>query len=88
MAVLQLVRRQDPKISSIVADYEACGYDAVKYLYERGCRHIGMIDGAQHLAPYKLRLDGYRRAVSELGLEEIPAVEQGADVDRHLQGRG
>lgn len=71
VAVLQLVRRQDPKISSIVADYEACGYDAVKYLYERGCRHIGIIDGAQHLAPYKLRLDGYKRAVTELGLEEI-----------------
>ena len=71
VAVLQIVRRQDPKISSIVADYEACGYDAVKYLYQKGCRHIGIVDGAQHLEPYKLRRDGYRRAMRELGLEEI-----------------
>ena len=71
VAVLQLVRRQDPKISSIVGDYELCGYDAVKYLYGRGCRQIGMIDGAQHLAPYKLRFDGYKRAMTELGLELI-----------------
>jgi len=69
VAVLQLVRRQEPRISSIVADYEACGYDAVRYLYDKGCRRIGMIDGAQHLAPYKLRFDGYRRAIAELGLE-------------------
>ena len=77
VAVVQLVRRQDPKISSVVADYEACGYDAVKYLYEKGCREIGMIDGAQHLAPYKLRLDGYKRAVTELDLTpNLSASEQ------------
>ena len=71
VSVVQLVRRQDPKISSVVADYEACGYDAVKYLFNRGCRQIGIIDGAQHLAPYKLRRDGYMRAVGELGLTPI-----------------
>lgn len=71
VAVLQIVRRQDPKISSIVADYEACGYDAVQYLYRKGCRQIGIIDGAQHLAPYKLRWDGYKRAVQDLELSEL-----------------
>ena len=71
ISVVQLIRRQDPKISSIVADFEACSYDAVKYLYNKGCRQIGIIDGAQNLAPYKLRRDGYMRAVEELGLSEI-----------------
>ena len=71
VSVLQIVRRQDPKISSIVADYEACGYDAVQYLYEKGCRKIGIIDGAQHLEPYKLRRDGYKRAIQELGLDVL-----------------
>ena len=71
VSVLQIVRRQDPKISSIVADYEACGYDAVKYLYQKGCRQIGIIDGAQHLEPYKLRRDGYKRAIQELGLDVL-----------------
>ena len=39
--------------------------------YKKGCRSIGLIAGAQHLAPYKGRYEGYRKAVAELGLEEI-----------------
>ena len=69
IAVLQLVRKQEPRISSVIADYEACGYDAVRYLHKKGCREIGLIDGAQHLAPYKDRYEGYCRAMGELGLE-------------------
>lgn len=70
IAVVQLVRRQDHSISSIVADYETCGYEAVTYLYEKGCREIGLIAGAQHLEPYKGRYTGYRKAIKKLGLEE------------------
>ena len=70
IAVVQLVREQEPRISSIVADYEMCGYDAVRFLYDRGCRNIGLISGSLHLAPYRKRQDGYCRAVRELGLEE------------------
>lgn len=69
--VLQLVRKQEPRISSVTADYEGCGYEAVRHLYARGCRQMGLIDGAQHLAPYRDRYLGYCRAVEELGLEEI-----------------
>ena len=68
--VLQLVRRQDKQLSSVVADYEGSGYDAVKYLYGRGCREIGIVAGAQHLAPYKGRYEGYKKAIRELGLNE------------------
>ena len=70
ICVIQLVREQEPRISSIVADYEACGYEAVQFLYNRGCRNIGLISGSLHLAPYKKRQDGYCRAIGELGLEE------------------
>ena len=70
IAVIQLVREQEPRISSIVADYEACGFEAVRFLYQKGCRNIGLISGSLHLAPYKKRQDGYCRAVRELGLEE------------------
>ena len=70
IAVIQLVREQEPRISSIVADYEACGYEAVRFLYGKGCRHIGLISGALHLAPFRQRQDGYARAVRELGLDE------------------
>lgn len=68
IAVLQLVRWQNPEISSIVANYEACGYDAVHFLYKKGCREIGLIDGANHLMPYKGRYDGYMKAIGELDL--------------------
>lgn len=70
VAVVQMVRRQERALSSITADYESCGYEAVKYLYGKGCREIGLIAGAQHLAPFKERYVGYRKAVRQLGLEE------------------
>ena len=41
----------------------------MQYLYARGCREIGLIDGAQHLAPYKDRYVGYCNALKELALE-------------------
>ena len=69
--VVQLVRRQELELSSVVADFENSGYEAVNYLYKKGCRAIGLIAGAQHLAPYRGRYEGYRKAMGELGLEEI-----------------
>ena len=69
--VVQIIRRQDPELSSVVADYAASGRDAVRMLYHRGCRHIGLINGYLHLAPYRDRYEGYRQAVQELGLEEL-----------------
>jgi len=70
IAVVQIVRQQEGQISSVVADYEACGYDAVKVLYQKGCREIGLINGALYLAPYRGRHDGYRKAIKEFGLSE------------------
>lgn len=71
MPILQMIRCQDRKISSIVADYEACGYNAVRFLYDKGCRQIGLVDGSLQLAPYKQRYDGYCRAMGYFGLEGI-----------------
>ncbi len=71
IAVVQLVRRQEAELSSVIGDYEACGRDAVHFLASKGCRSIGIIGGAQHLAPFRERFEGYRRAIRELGLEEI-----------------
>ena len=76
-AVLQMMRCQDPGISSIVAEYEACAYDAARYLYGRGCRRIGLISGPQELVPFRLRYEGYARAMEELGLEQITCVGKG-----------
>ncbi len=73
IAVTQIVRRQEPRISSIVADYNACGQNAVDYLYAKGCRHIGLIAGYSHQSPFQGRYEGYSKAISEHGLTEILA---------------
>lgn len=69
--VVQLVRKQERNISSVVADYEACGYDAVQFLYQKGCRNIGLIAGSLHLYPYQGRYNGYCHAIEELGLQKM-----------------
>ena len=73
IAVTQIVRKQENSISSVVADYDACGYDMVRYLYGKGCREIGLINGPMNLAPYRERYHGYSRAMKELGLFETCA---------------
>lgn len=74
IALTQIVRKQESSISSVIADYEACGYETVKYLYSKGCREIGLINGSTSLAPYRERYNGYHRAMEELGLNETCAT--------------
>ena len=75
LAVMQIIRRHDDTLSSIVSDYETGSYNAVKYLYAKGCRKIALINGIHEgiysLMTYRTRYEGYIRAVRELGLEEI-----------------
>lgn len=77
LAVTQIVRRQDESISSVIVNYEKCGYDAVRYLYQKGCQNIGLINGSMKLAPYKERYIGYHKALTELGLTETVVLNQG-----------
>ena len=83
IAVVQIIRRQDAHISSVVADYDACGYEAVHYLAAKGCRQIGLINGDEALAPYHDRRIGFHRAMQELGLPETTAqfLEPGDSFD-------
>ena len=53
ISMLQIVRCQDARISSIVADYRVCGADAAKYLRARGCRKLGLINGSFQYAPIR-----------------------------------
>ena len=71
IAVTQIIRYQDETLSSVIVDYEKCGYQAVHYLYKKGCRHIGLISGSLKLSPYKHRYEGYHKASEELNLTEI-----------------
>ena len=69
--VVQIIRDQIPRMNSIVADYEATGYDAVQYLYRLGSRSIGFLGGNNKIIPFRDRYIGYQRALKELGLEEL-----------------
>lgn len=70
IAVAQVVRQQERDISSVVADYHACGYGATVFLAGKGCREIGLITSSTALAPYSERYQGYIHALAELGLPE------------------
>jgi LacI family transcriptional regulator len=75
--VVQIVRAQDEAISSVCGDYEACGYHAVEFLYKKGCRKIGLINGSMDLAPYRKRYLGYKHALLDLRLTEYSAARAG-----------
>lgn len=74
LTITQIVRQQDSTINSVIVNYENCGYEATKYLAAKGCREIGLINGTMKLAPYQGRYNGYKRALTELGLAETSAI--------------
>ena len=73
MPVVQVIRRYDLKMSSVVVDYTNIGYQSVKFLYKQGCRKIGLINGSEKIPPYADRYRGYKQAIKELDLPEITA---------------
>lgn len=85
--VIQFVRRDNLGLSSVTADFEACAYGGVRYLADKGCRRIGLINGSASIGPYRERLSGYKRAMAELGLPEILASD-GAEANSYEYGYG
>ncbi len=77
ISILQAIRKQDSSLSSILPDYYDNGYEAVKFLYSKGCRKIGLIIGNLSIHPYMERHNGYMKAMKELSLESIIAMDEG-----------
>lgn len=71
LPIAQIIRRQERDISSVIADYEACGYQATLFLADKGCHEIGLINGSIKLAPYEGRYSGYKKAIALRHLPEI-----------------
>lgn len=71
ISVIQIIRKQELHLSSVIANYKQSAYRAVKYLAEKGCKEIGLINGPMSLSTYYERYQGYKKAISELGLKEI-----------------
>lgn len=57
----------------VIFDNHRAMTDMVGYLFERGHRRIGYIGGPSELEVSRVRLDGFRDAVTELALESGPA---------------
>lgn len=61
----------DPGIAGachVTVDREEVGRLAVRHLYERGCRRIGIALRGLHLPTQKVRLEGYRKEIRACGL--------------------
>ncbi len=72
-AVVQLIRKQDESISSVISNYYDASKQAVRFLYRKGCRYIGLLHGNVNVKPFEERLKGYRKVIRELHLPEIIA---------------
>ena len=81
MPVVQVVRKQDDTISSVVVDYEDIGYRATMHLIDKGCKNIGFISGATMIRPYAERYEGYKKALKKKKLTEITAERES-----HMRG--
>lgn len=77
MSIVQIVRNQETKLSSVIANYETSAYEATKFLFKKGSRCISLINGNMELAPYRDRYSGYHNATIELGLDEIHIESHG-----------
>ncbi len=79
-AVIQMIRKQDEGISSVISNYSDSAKESVRFLYKKGCRHIGLLHGNENVKPFEERLRGYRKVTRELHLPEIIAGTDGFGV--------
>jgi len=68
--LVQVIRGLESGMDAVMMDNFRIAYDAVEYLYKTGHRHIAIASGRQELNLYRRRLEGYRQALSDLGLEQ------------------
>ncbi len=69
----------------VVDDFEA-GYNTTKHLLKTGCKQIAIISTIYNSSVGKLRVEGYKKALSENGIEysERHVVNVGKDDDMQL----
>ncbi|TDR71436.1 LacI family DNA-binding transcriptional regulator [Paludibacterium purpuratum] len=89
---LVLVDRQWKSLEcdTVTTDHRMGAYLATRHLIELGHRHIACISGPEHLAPSRLRIAGWREALTEAGLADDTLLlgdftsQGGHDVTCHL----
>lgn len=68
--LVQVIRGLESGMDAVMMDNFRIAYDAVEYLYKTGHRHIAIASGRQELNLYRRRLEGYRQALSDLGMDQ------------------
>lgn len=87
-----LALRSDGKSLSSVGDDRMGGYLAARHLLDLGHRRIGIIAGPSYASSSRRRVEGYRQALAEAGVEapselEVAStfgIDSGADAAEHL----
>ncbi len=72
--VLLDARSEDPAIPFVVPDEVQGGYAAVHELTDHGHRRIGMLIGEADIPARRGRLEGYRRALDDVGVPFDPSL--------------
>ncbi|MCR5294199.1 MAG: LacI family transcriptional regulator [Lachnospiraceae bacterium] len=72
-SIVQLIRKHDEDISSVTSNYYDICRKSVRLLYEKGCRHIGLLHGHKAINTFSERLSGYLKEIGELSLPELTA---------------
>lgn len=62
------------KSNVVTCDHYEAGYNATKFLISLGHERIACITGDQYLEGDRARLDGYKKALAEAGIEYDPSI--------------
>jgi LacI family transcriptional regulator len=74
---VQIGRHFDlPGAGYVICNDELGGYQATKYLLDKGHRDIAMLTGPSYISSARERQDGYRRALREQGVKYRPHMVQ------------
>jgi len=74
------------KVDTVVVDNVGGAYEAVEHLLAMGHRRIGFLVGRPEVSTSRERLEGYRRALADHGIEHDPALVVTGD-SRQATGR-
>ncbi|BCV22311.1 LacI family DNA-binding transcriptional regulator [Moorella sp. Hama-1] len=66
--VVLMIRHMEDQVDAVIVDNYRGGYEATKFLIQRGYRRIALINGTMELDLYRQRFAGYQAALSETGL--------------------
>ncbi|MGW2891844.1 LacI family DNA-binding transcriptional regulator [Streptomyces griseoruber] len=72
--ILLDARSEDPAIPYVVPDEVQGGYTAVRELIDHGHRRIGMVVPTEDIPALHLRIEGYRKALTDAGISYDPSL--------------